>query len=300
MYDIIGLLKLLTKPVNYTITLVLFLNTSVGILLPFLQGNTPNLTNWSISIAALLISVMLVTMKWFNKLIFTLFRIKGKCSKVDKSSYHERLSPIFADAVQRSRAVAPNIREDIEFYIVENDELVGVKSSGSNIIHITTAAADQLTDEELGAMLARECGHIGNRDFELKTLLFLSGIPNVVIVLCWKIQDLILKLIKNVFRGGLESLACDIVRIMAFVMFLPIFLWMILIVAINLSSFQQKEMDADTFSVCLGYANELESALKKIYSDKISLIDRFFGGIPSLEKRLKNIENIVNSTTTTK
>ena len=300
MYDIVGLLKQLTKPINYTVALVLFMNTLLVIILPLLVGGQANWMGWCISIATLIISLMVVTMKWFNKLLFTILRAKGKCQLANKSDYHERITPIFADAVQRARAVTPVIRQDIELYVIEN-EIPIVKSCGSNIIYATTAAIDSLTDDELGAFLARECGHIGNRDFELMTLIVVSNVPNVLTILYWKVTDMFLSFFQKVFGRGdtdsaLAGLACFLIRVALFCLFLPFFLWLLFIYAINLYSLRQKELSADAFSVCLGYAEAMESGLEKLFDHDTSLIDRILSPIPSLSKRIENIHNIVNST----
>ena len=295
MYDLIGLLKLLIKPINYPVTLVLFLNTSLGAVSTLMLGGKMDWMSWCISIAILLVSILLVTMKWFNKLLFLLMRKEGPYAAVSETKYHERLTPIFADAVQRARSVTPNIRTDIELYIVENEEPI-IKSSGSNIIYATTGAIEILDDEELGSFFARECGHIGNRDFEITVLLLVSGIPNIIALLIWKITDLFCKAIPRITGDGVGVLAGMAMRILSFIGFIPFFLWILFIYLLNVYSLRQKELSADAFSVCLGYAAAMESGLPKLYGKQPSLLYRLLGFMPSVEKRMQNIQNIVNAT----
>ncbi len=303
MCDIIGLLKLLTKPINYTVAFVLFMNTMLVIIFPYLVSGQVDWMGWCMSITILIISLMIVTMKWFNKLLFRILRAKGKCQIANESIYHERITPIFADVVQRARAVTPIIRQDIELYVIENEAPI-VTSSGSNIIYATTAAIDTLTDDELGAFFARECGHIGNRDFELMTLIVVSNVPAALSILYWKATDMLLSFFQKIFRrddtdSSFAWLACFLTRAAVFCLFLPFFLWLLFIYAINLYSLRQKELAADTFSVCLGYAEAMESGLEKLFDHNTSLIDRILSPIPTLSKRIENIRNIVNSTPAT-
>lgn len=303
MYDITGLLKLLGKPINYTVTLVLILNTSLGMILAFMKRSNiqgEQWITWCISILVLLLSVMLVTMKWFNKLLFIILSPGGDRAKAEETTYHERITPIFADAVQRARSVLPDIKSDVQLYIVANTGTV-VKSCGPNIVYVTTGALDAFTDDELGALFARECGHIGNRNFELKTLLFISNIPNVICVVFWFIVDLFIGFFQKVFssessspESGLVGIACFVGRVLFFFAFLPIFLWIAFIILLNMYSLRQKELDADILSVRLGYADALQSVLPKLYEEETAWYKRFISVVPTLQKRMENIQKALN------
>lgn len=307
MYDIIGLLKLLGKPINLPVTIILLLNTSVGIIIS-LAARTgmeeDQWISWCVSIAAMLFSVMLVSMKWFNRLLFYVLRPKGTCKKASETEYHERITPIFADAVQRARALMPSVSENIELYVIENDS-VFVWSCGPNIVYVTTAAISELPDDEIGALIARECAHIGNRDFELLVLIFISNLPNVISLFVWFISDKFIAIMQDVMRrssdnstdGGFVVIACFLTRVVCFFLFLPIFLWMVFALLLNLYSMRRKELDADTLSVRLGYADALQSVLNKLFENE-AWYKRIISPLPSLEKRMQNIQEVLNPSET--
>ncbi len=200
----------------------------------------------------------------------------------------ERILPLWYEVYEKAKEKSENIGDEIEIFIVDVMS-VNAFSIGTHTIAVTRGLIEAMGDEEIKGVLAHEFAHIANYDTQLKLILTFASTLYLWIIL---IAQWLLSVIKNLSDNNSTHSIVDFIDSI-----MQIFINAVLVIwtAIISKGERKQEYLADTYACQLGYAEQLKSALKKLYriqlSDKKKIIDRLQASHPRLAYRIGRLED---------
>lgn len=194
-------------------------------------------------------------------------RKKAKCKLLTDPYILARLEPIFNEVYSKAKAENPELSDDIELYIQEDDE-PNACAMGRRTVCVTQGLLSY-TDDQIRAVLGHEFGHLAHKDTDL---LLVMNVANSFIhwffVFVWivlgiiKVLEVIFTFIFHIITGTKPRLLGIIFNaLFTLIMFgtvkLVEKLWNVIGNAFLMMSSRGAEFRADAYAYKLGFGNEL-------------------------------------------
>lgn len=253
--------KNITKKNNIGVCIWLLLNTVI--VSTILAGFFSELVNGNMVSAYLLgiaayIMILAITLSPIGEWIL---RVQNGCKKITRKEYIERLEPIFREVYAKAKEQNPELPDDIQFYMCE-DDTANAFATGRKTVCITEGLM-RYPDRHIQAVLAHEFGHLAHKDTDA---ILIVAVGNLIVSAMFVIYRLIVKIfmlmVSFVFAFISEDAGSTIISIIMrifidFLLAVVMQVWTKLGVLICLYSSRKNENLADEYAYNLGYGVEL-------------------------------------------
>ncbi len=253
--------KNITKKNNIGVFIWLMLNTIIvstvlaALFSEIVNGNM--ISAYLLGVAAYIV-ILAITLSPIGEWIL---RVQNGCKKITRKEYIERLEPIFREVYAKAKEQNPELPDDIQFYMCE-DDMANAFATGRKTVCITEGLM-RYPDRHIQAVLAHEFGHLAHKDTDAVLIvavgnLIVSGLF-VLYRVIFKVFSVILSFVLGAFMGDTgTSIGTTIFSIFVdFILAVIMQAWTMLGVLICLYPSRKNENLADEYAYNLGYGVEL-------------------------------------------
>ena len=253
--------KNLTKKSNIGVFIWLILNTIIvsSILAAFftemVNGNM--VSAYLLGIAAYIV-ILAITLSPIGEWIL---RMQNGCKKIERKEYIERLEPIFREVYAKAKEQNPELPDDIQFYMCE-DDMANAFATGRKTVCITEGLM-RYPDRHIRAVLAHEFGHLAHKDTDA---VLIVAVGNLIVSAIFVIYRVLFRIVAALFSfimaffsedAGMAIGSAIINIFVDFILAILMQAWTKLGVLICLYSSRKNENLADEYAYNLGYGVEL-------------------------------------------
>lgn len=128
---------------------------------------------FGISALVFLVIYLLSLLVTLSPLGEAVVRLKYKCKKVERADQINFLEAIYREVLEKAQAVDAHLDENARIYITESPETT-VFALGRRTLTFTSGIFE-LPEEKIKALLARELGHISQKDTDFLLLVLTGG-----------------------------------------------------------------------------------------------------------------------------
>ena len=236
-------------------------------------------------------------------------RLQNGCKEINDPDIMSRLEPVFEEVYHRAKHRNPELPDDIQLYIADDDS-ENAFACGRKTLCIATGILKR-SDDEIKGVLGHEFGHLARKD-TYNTQIILIGnlifsflytivrfIAKIYMFIMRIIVDIIVALSSSsvIVRGiswaitGITKFIVDVLLIV----FMAV--WTRIGVAICAASSRTNEYLADEYSYRLGYGYELRSVLESWPSESRfskSVFAILGSSHPATEDRINRLNELLN------
>lgn len=201
-----------------------------------------------------------------------LVRYQTGCTPIRDPQMNQRLQPIFEEVYRRARKLNPSLPKNIRFYMNE-DQAPNAFAVGRKTVCITQGLL-MLPDEQIGAILGHEFGHLSHHDTDLLLLITVGNFFINVLFLIGRTCINFLLLIAALFvQTDLGVLMHRFVSFCCAISInLMLWLWSRIGVLLIMKTRRANEFEADHFSGEMGYG--------QILAEVLTVLEGGLGGKP--------------------
>lgn len=239
---------------------------------------------------------------WYRRVILNL--------RKPNEAEERRLMPIYNEVYKRALAVSPNLSKDIKLFIYDDDEINAFAVGLKTIAVHRGLIMNNIYDNEIAAILGHEFAHIANGDTFCTILAVQSNVIvsvfrtcfSLIMVVVAKIIGFCVALCFETAQGAENgfTIADALVRGMNWLIDKVVLIFVIISVMIAQFSRRQHELAADNFTARLGYGQPMIHFFQRYgnqgsTSNMFSISNLLYGTHPSMQKRILNLQNLINS-----
>lgn len=152
------------------------------------------LLSFTLSLTLYVISLLVI----LSPLGEQITRLKYKCKKIERADQISHIERMYQETLDKAKAVDETLNTDVNVYVVNSQETT-VFALGRSTMAVTEGLFT-FPEEKIKALMARELGHISQKDTDL-LLLITSG--NVTVTMCiWLIRIVLYILLIPVYVIG--------------------------------------------------------------------------------------------------
>lgn len=264
---LIDFCKNLFKKKNIGTIVYLFLNTVIYIAL---FGGFSKFSNFVLAVV-LYIGSLAIALSPIGEWIL---RVQHGCKSVRRQDYLDRLQPLFDEVYERAKVLEPNLPNDIQFYMCDDDN-PNAFATGRKTVCITKGLMTY-TDGQIKSILAHEFAHLAHKDTDF---ILLVAVGNMLLNIIFIIYRVIVQLLTLIISFATESIAGILASIFIDVILVFLmWLWTKFGMLLVMHTSRKQEFKADAFASRLGYGNHLAVALD---SFSVSSTNSFWGNLES-------------------
>ncbi len=242
---------------------------------------------------------------WYRRVVFNL-REPAEAEK-------RRLMPIYNEIYRRALSVSPHLSRDIKIFIYDDNDINAFAIGLRTIAVHRGMLVNNIYDNEIAAILGHEFAHIANGDTFCTILAFQSNVIvsvfrtifSFLMMVTAKIIAFCAALFFETARGAENAFtavdAC--VRGISWLIDKVVLILVYISVIIAQYSRRQHELAADSYSAKLGYGQPMIHFFQRfegvdITSNMLSISHLLYGTHPSMQIRISNLQNSINSNVT--
>lgn len=194
-----------------------------------------------------------------------ILRFQNGCKEITRREHVERLTPLFNEVYAKSKAENPELCENVQLYMVDEDE-PNAFATGRRTICVTRGLL-RYNDEQIKAVLAHEFGHLAHKDTDAILVISIGNLLVTVVFVVVRAIFKVLAFIGSIFAGmASESFAEALVSgfmagltaiVVDGILCGAMYLWTKLGALLCLHSSRQNENFADKYAFDLGYGEYL-------------------------------------------
>lgn len=239
---------------------------------------------------------------WYRKVVLNL--------REPNEAESRRLVPIYNEVYRRASTMSPNLSKDIELFIYDDDDINAFAIGLRTIAVHKGMLVNDIYDDEIAAILGHEFAHIANGDTFCTILAIQSNaivsvfrtIFSFLMIVAAKIVGFCVALAFETVQGAENgfTIADACVRGLNWLLDKFVLIFVFISVIIAQYSRRQHELAADIFTARLGYGQPMIHFFKRYEgcdstSNLLSLSHLLYGTHPSMQVRISNLQNSINS-----
>lgn len=241
---------------------------------------------------------------WYRKIVLNL--------REPNDAEKRRLMPIYNEVYKRALIASPNLSKDIKLFIYDDDDINAFAIGLKTIAVHRGMLVNNIYDNEIAAILGHEFAHIANGDTFCTILAVQSNaivsvfrtIFSFLMIVAAKIIGFCVALAFETEQGAENgfTIADACVRGINWLIDKFVLIFVFISVIIAQYSRRQHELAADNFTAKLGYGQPMIHFFQRYEesdstSNIFSLSHLLYGTHPSMQVRISNLQNSINSNT---
>lgn len=190
-----------------------------------------------------------------------ILRVQNGCKKIQRQEYLGRLTPLFNEVYAKAKKENPEIPDNVQFYMSEDNE-ANAFATGRRTICLTTGLL-RYPDNQIKSILAHEFGHLAHKDTDA---ILIVSVGNLIVTGAFIIWRFVFNVFANVFSIVL-GMVSESIGVMLASLITKIFIDILLVAMINLwtklgvliclHAARKNEKLADEYTYNLGYGQSL-------------------------------------------